>query len=978
MADEGGKRGTYRRIKAPPGKEVLSSGAQVHLASKVPPVTRIYVYYEGAGEGAAEPRTYENGAVDFVMESGPPLRLALISTWLPPGAWRMKTSKVESDSRLQKEKIVSLPESGWTDADASIIDALKERLAKEDWLTIQFATAEERVKVRAALKAAIGKEILVTVAHHAADGDIKSQRHREPLAGDYRLLSDEALASMFLEFLEHFGNLGVDHSLAKGGLSEEELQRLSAPNPTLVKTIADTFTQGYLEFKAARARAKPAVDLGEFKQMEEVIFYQARARNDLARRNMLRIGIGLVPGKGGRMQEDIGILRRPCGDGTACEGDTRRLLYDRNGTAIPGFGSGYVDVEYRSIDLERLSREAVFPVVLPNVPHVFVLRGMPIVQINVEDEDLGQFLRRLEQDLAYPPREVIALGASLYNNGLFIAQEMYARFGAMVFVGRTVELAVGVFAFFVIHAIAAFFIANPNPAVRTLGYVVMLLAKAAGAILGIDFAIIHMKKLTAAGRHFTQMERLNRKSASAGAQSSGAAAGPAHPIDLPRSEWDELTKLSKSHLDAGCDKLLDAMADYFAMGVVLAGGLAAGRLLASKAVSRLAKAIAENIKPESEARSRLKGQGDVVEEIEPTNGEKTLEKVPVPAAEKDAIGFTKGEETKGGDRGKAEKKPERGAQFYERCEKLKKRIEEIEARLDGAGTTEESAIAAKEALREKAQELLRGLELIKKSTAERALAALREKVRRLEGEVDAIAPRGAGEADNGPTESKGRYVIQEHGELQGEPQKGKVPETVRGEALGPEPKAGEWRKNPGGARRTMAEVRELLARHGVKVDPEVRLEPWPDKRFRRFDPLESLDADSKVEGKSERREDERNAVFAEYGILKTEGRKPTEQIGWDDLLNIDGELVVRFRESLLDKDEAIFSVLCHEMHEINTLRDLFDRSPTGTMSIERYHRLIRGDLGPSDKNLHTEAWDVANALLRRLRLRESEESNERF
>lgn len=779
MADEGGKQGTYRRIKAPPGKEVLCSGAQAHLAPKVPPVSRIYVYYEGAGEGAEELRTYESGAVDFVMESGPPLRLALISTWLPPGAWRTKTSKVESDSKLKKEKVVvSLLEAGWTDSDSSIIDALKKRLAKEDdWLTFQFATAEERLKIRAALRAAIGKEILVTVSHHVADGDIKGQKHREPLAGDYRVLADEALASMFLEFLEHFGNLEVDHSLAKGGLSEEELQKVSTPNPTLVKTIADTFTQGYLEFKAASARAKPAVDLGEFKQMEEVIFYQARARNDLERRNMLRIGLGLVPGKGGRMQEDIGVLRRLCGDGTACEGDTRRLLYDRNGIAVPGFGSGYVDVEYRSIDLERLSREAILPVVLPGVPQIFILRGMPIVQINVEDEDLGQFLRRLEQDLAYPPREVIALGASLYNHGLFIAQEMYARFGAMVFVGRTVELAVGVFAFFVIHAIAAFFIANPNPAVRTAGYVVMLLAKAAGAILGIDFAIIHMKKLTAAGRHFMQLERLNRTSASGGAQSSGGATGPAHPVDLPRSEGDELTKLSKSHLNAGCDKLLDAMADYFAMGVVLVEGLAAGRILASKAVSRLAKAIAENVKPASKAQSELKGEGDVVDEIRPLRDAKTLENVPVPAAEKDAIGFTKGEETKGGEKGKAEKKPERGAQFYERCERLKKRIEEIEARLDGASTTEESAIAAKESLREKAQELLRALDLIKKSTAERALAALRENVGRLDGEVEAINPRGKSEAECAPTESRGQYTIQEPGTLQGEPQQGTVPKA---------------------------------------------------------------------------------------------------------------------------------------------------------------------------------------------------------
>lgn len=75
------------------------------------------------------------------------------------------------------------------------------------------------------------------------------------------------------------------------------------------------------------------------------------------------------------------------------------------------------------------------------------------------------------------------------------------------------------------------------------------------------------------------------------------------------------------------------------------------------------------------------------------------------------------------------------------------------------------------------------------------------------------------------------------------------------------------------------------------------------------------------------------------------------------------EIIVHVHSSVFESDEAIVAVLAHDMHEINGLRKIFEERG-GYVRAGDLHRLIN----PGIKgNLHDQAWDVADGLVRRMR-----------
>ena len=101
-----------------------------------------------------------------------------------------------------------------------------------------------------------------------------------------------------------------------------------------------------------------------------------------------------------------------------------------------------------------------------------------------------------------------------------------------------------------------------------------------------------------------------------------------------------------------------------------------------------------------------------------------------------------------------------------------------------------------------------------------------------------------------------------------------------------------------------------------------------------------------------------NSSFASYG-RKLYGNDYTTH-GWRDLLE-GGKMRVTIRASVLQSDEAIVSVVNHEMYEVNHWRKRL--SGGRRMSYNEWS----GEVCPaSPHNLHCEAWDNSNQLTDRV------------
>jgi len=74
-----------------------------------------------------------------------------------------------------------------------------------------------------------------------------------------------------------------------------------------------------------------------------------------------------------------------------------------------------------------------------------------------------------------------------------------------------------------------------------------------------------------------------------------------------------------------------------------------------------------------------------------------------------------------------------------------------------------------------------------------------------------------------------------------------------------------------------------------------------------------------------------------------------------------GKVPFLLRPDILESDEAIVAVFAHEIHELESLRPML---PEGGISIEDF---IGHTCPGNPGNLHDQAWDVADALVDRMR-----------
>lgn len=148
-----------------------------------------------------------------------------------------------------------------------------------------------------------------------------------------------------------------------------------------------------------------------------------------------------------------------------------------------------------------------------------------------------------------------------------------------------------------------------------------------------------------------------------------------------------------------------------------------------------------------------------------------------------------------------------------------------------------------------------------------------------------------------------------------------------------------WATNPPPCRRSVEEATALLKRYSRSVPDYVRI-------FL----VESLGKDT----------------YAQYGAFTSSGN-----YSWEDMFVPKGAdidwIPIKVRANVFDSDEAIVAVLSHELFEIEKLEEEFKKSKT--ISGAKLIQMI----GPGvEGNLHSQAWDHADDMVRKMR--ESKES----
>lgn len=142
----------------------------------------------------------------------------------------------------------------------------------------------------------------------------------------------------------------------------------------------------------------------------------------------------------------------------------------------------------------------------------------------------------------------------------------------------------------------------------------------------------------------------------------------------------------------------------------------------------------------------------------------------------------------------------------------------------------------------------------------------------------------------------------------------------------------EWRPNPDGAIRTVEQAVEIARRFGVRIPEDVDF-------F--VDEFGDLDADTTART---------SRVTKPAGSI----------VRRSDLVHRTGKVPFRVRQDIFASDEAIVAVLSHEMYELENLRPILLE---GTPVEEFIGLTCPGNPG----NLHDRAWDVADAMVERMR-----------
>jgi HK97 family phage portal protein len=145
----------------------------------------------------------------------------------------------------------------------------------------------------------------------------------------------------------------------------------------------------------------------------------------------------------------------------------------------------------------------------------------------------------------------------------------------------------------------------------------------------------------------------------------------------------------------------------------------------------------------------------------------------------------------------------------------------------------------------------------------------------------------------------------------------------------------KWRPNPNGETRTIEEAVEIARRNGVRIPKDAEF-------F--IDDRNELDHRTTARGPE---------VSASSG----------ERVAWSDLVHpLTGKVPFRIRPDILKSDEAIVAVIAHESHELRECKKMMRKR--GAISIEEF---IANHASDNFGNFHQQAWDVADALVRRMR-----------
>jgi hypothetical protein len=145
----------------------------------------------------------------------------------------------------------------------------------------------------------------------------------------------------------------------------------------------------------------------------------------------------------------------------------------------------------------------------------------------------------------------------------------------------------------------------------------------------------------------------------------------------------------------------------------------------------------------------------------------------------------------------------------------------------------------------------------------------------------------------------------------------------------------QWRPNPDGRTRTIEEAVELARQNGVQV---------PDDVAFFLDDFGTLGPTITARGPEVR-------------------KLPGERVSWSDLVHDQtGKVPFLIRPDVLESDEAIVAVIAHEVHEIEGFRRIVGER--GSIS---FNEFIAHHSLDNPGNLHDQAWEIADALVRRMR-----------
>lgn len=161
-----------------------------------------------------------------------------------------------------------------------------------------------------------------------------------------------------------------------------------------------------------------------------------------------------------------------------------------------------------------------------------------------------------------------------------------------------------------------------------------------------------------------------------------------------------------------------------------------------------------------------------------------------------------------------------------------------------------------------------------------------------------------------------------------------VEATTSIEGLAQIPGSYPWHLNADGVTRTLQEATDIARKHGVEISDDIRFVIVKGDKLPKN-------------------------TYGRYFRTRYDAH---EQVTWEKLVTRNDQVPIEISEEVLKSDEAIVAVIAHELHEVEGLRAILLEE--GWLSHSALFRLISPGVRG---NLHDGAWDVADALVAKMR-----------